>query len=360
MLDGTKPYVCADAFAHTSGPHDARLVFVGEAWGEQEDLVGRPLIGSAGQEFTRLLQDVGLQRRDVLLTNVFAFRPLNNSIATICGSKKEVGSHYTLAALSQGKYVMPEYLGEVNRLREELLAHPRNLVVALGSTALWALCGRSGIGASRGAVTESTLCPGVKVLPTYHPSYLFKMWENRPIVLADLMKAKLEAGFPEVRRPKRWVLVRPTLREAEEWIAKHLPLARYISVDVETGAGQIKCIGFATSPQHALVIDFVDLRNASGSYWPSADDELRAWGLVERVLRAPQPKLFQNGLYDLQYILPTGIVPRNCTEDLMLLHHSLYPEMKKGLGFLGSIYTNEASWKFMRGKSETEELKRDE
>jgi hypothetical protein len=43
----------------------------------------------------------------------------------------------------------------------------------------------------------------------------------------------------------------------------------------------------------------------------------------------------------------------------MLLHHSLFPEMLKGLGFLGSIYTNEQSWKLMsRPKADTE--KRDE
>jgi hypothetical protein len=43
----------------------------------------------------------------------------------------------------------------------------------------------------------------------------------------------------------------------------------------------------------------------------------------------------------------------------MMLHHSLYPEMKKSLGFLGSIYTDEASWKLMR-QEKTDTEKRDE
>jgi hypothetical protein len=42
----------------------------------------------------------------------------------------------------------------------------------------------------------------------------------------------------------------------------------------------------------------------------------------------------------------------------MLLHHALYPEMQKGLGFLGSIYSNEPAWKLLRGKAE--ELKKDD
>jgi len=64
-------------------------------------------------------------------------------------------------------------------------------------------------------------------------------------------------------------------------------------------------------------------------------------------------------MYDLQYILPLGIAARANLEDTMLLHHSHYPEMKKGLGFLGSIYTSEPAWKLMRTmKADTE--KRDE
>jgi hypothetical protein len=53
-----------------------------------------------------------------------------------------------------------------------------------------------------------------------------------------------------------------------------------------------------------------------------------------------------------------GLRPANVAEDTMLLHHSLFPELPKGLGFLGSIYTNEASWKLMHGLTDTE--KRDE
>jgi hypothetical protein len=46
------------------------------------------------------------------------------------------------------------------------------------------------------------------------------------------------------------------------------------------------------------------------------------------------------------------------TADTMLLHHAMYPELPKSLGFLGSIYTNESAWKLMR--QDSEELKRDE
>jgi hypothetical protein len=132
-----------------------------------------------------------------------------------------------------------------------------------------------------------------------------------------------------------------------------------MAVDIETGQRQIKCIGFARSCSEAMVIPFVDLGQPNGSYWPSPKHELVAWDLVQCLLGSSIPKVFQNGVYDLQYLLQVGLSPRACLEDTMLLHHSLFPEMQKGLGFLGSIYTQEQSWKLMRRpKADTE--KRDE
>jgi uracil-DNA glycosylase len=374
---------CAPPFAHTSGPKAAPVVFVGEAWGEAEELTGLPFMGNAGQLFNELLREAGFARREVLLTNVFAARPRalstdplvktvgDNNLAHWCASAKEVtagyhaigplwGSGVIVAPLRQGVYIRPEFLPEVERLRAEILEHPRNLVVALGGTALWALAGTGAIGALRGTVAESKLCPGTKILATYHPSYLFKVWDHRPVVLADLMKAHREAQFPEIRRPERTLLVNPTLREIEAFHDEHCVGAAAIAVDVETGFRQIKCIGFAPARDRALVIPFTNAAAPGHSYWESAEDELAAWNWVEAILQTDAIKVFQNGLYDLQYILPMCPQPRNVSADTMLLHHALYPELQKGLGFLGSIYSNEPAWKLMRRNRKDEAEKRDE
>jgi hypothetical protein len=68
---------------------------------------------------------------------------------------------------------------------------------------------------------------------------------------------------------------------------------------------------------------------------------------VQTLLECGRPLLFQNGMYDMQYLIRMGFNLRYAREDTMLLHHSLYPEVQKSLGFLGSIYTNEQSWKLM-------------
>ncbi|RLE89930.1 MAG: uracil-DNA glycosylase [Thermoprotei archaeon] len=60
------------------GNPQAKLMIVGEAPGEKEDLEGRPFVGTAGKLLTKLLNDVGINRRDVFITNVVKCRPPGN------------------------------------------------------------------------------------------------------------------------------------------------------------------------------------------------------------------------------------------------------------------------------------------
>lgn len=342
-------------FAASLGPRSgAKIAIVGEAWGEQEDITGKPFIGSAGQELTRLLTEAGINRREVFLTNVFSLRPARNDPESLCVPKALAGATYPLPPLRQGKYFHPKFLPELDRLKEELLTVAPNLIVACGNTACWALLRQTAISSIRGATAMAVLCPGVKLIPTYHPSAVLRNWALRPIVVADLLKVDRESQFPELRRPKRLITINPTLAEIAEWFSR--PAQQY-AVDIETMQGQITMIGFARSPEDALVIPFVDLATPTRSYWSGVDLELAAWGLVAGALAGPTIKVFQNGLYDLQYILRMGMTVANAHEDTMLLHHALFPELQKGLGFLGSIYSNEVAWKLMR---HNESLKRDE
>lgn len=381
-------------FAHTSGPRVARTVLVGEAWGEREEaLGGRPFAGASGQELFRMLgeampevapalhaqvceqmrygdawmsvRDKWLAEAGILLTNVLALRPPGNNLEALCVEKKQLPVGYIHPALSRGKYLRTEYLAEVERLGEEITQVAPNIVVAMGNTACWALLLATNIGTIRGAVTTGPsggAATGLKILPTYHPAAVLRQWQWRPIVVTDLVKARRESAFPELRRHARRVLVDPTLGEVQQWtreVLSHPGRVPYLSPDIETASGQITCIGFARDIDDALVVPFFDKRTASWSYWPTGHQEAAAWECVARLLESPIPKVGQNFIYDLQYITRMGIRPRNCLHDTMLLHHSIFPEMQKGLGFLGSVYTNESAWKLMRKrKADTE--KKDE
>lgn len=342
-----------EPFAHSSGPRSATIALVGEAWGEQEALTGLPFVGSSGQELTRMLKQAGIERSDCFLTNTFNLRPPDNKIEHLFVPKTQLPPGYSLPPVSLGKYLAPEHIPHIERLRVELATVRPNIIVALGNTPLWALTQSSGINKVRGTISDNLLLPGVKILPTYHPAYILRDWAARPIAIVDLMKAERESHFPEIRRPEREVIINPTLGEVLQFCSASHPI---LSIDIETRRGQIDCIGFAPSPKRCLVVPFMNDRFES--YWPTAGMETIVWRCIKQLLERPMPKLFQNGLYDLQYIMQMGIRPRNAIDDTMLLHHALYPEMRKGLGFLGSLYTNEASWKLMRHNKES--TKRDE
>jgi hypothetical protein len=203
---------------------------------------------------------------------------------------------------------------------------------------------------------SSVISPSRKLLPTYHPAAVLREWSLRTIVVADLMKARVQSEFPDIRRPSRKVTINPTLEDLTQFLST-LDHAPALATDVETRNGQITCIGFAASSSAALVVPFV--RGFKDSYWTETE-EVQALRLVRAILLHPVPKIFQNGLYDLQYIWRTfRVAPKNCIHDTMIKHHAMYPEMQKGLGFLGSLYTEEPAWKLMRTK-DTQEKRDDE
>lgn len=374
----------SEPFAFTSGPLSAKLMLIGEAWGEDEERYKLPFVGYSGKELFRLLGEAmpGVNPKDhafvcsamnstlwqnerkswldeasVLLTNVFNSRPSDNKIETYLG--KADTAMPGMPQFKQGNFFRKEFEPDLKRLWLEIEQVKPNVIVALGNTAAWAVLGKTGITAIRGAVAPSITPPGFKVLPAFHPAAIMRQWPWRPILLADLMKAARESEYPEIRRPSRQTLVHPTIEEIASWKANSLG-NDLMAVDIETKLGQITDIGFATRRNFAIVVTFVDLAKPSRRYWENEQDEFTAWKLVRAILAGPNPKLFQNGLYDLQYISRMGIRVNNCQHDTMLLHHSLYPEMQKSLGFMGSIYTNEVAWKLMRHRSKDEELKKDE
>jgi uracil-DNA glycosylase len=360
------------------------IAFVGEAWGENEAKLQRALVGSSGVALFEMMHDAGLVSlnatdRDLIkqwwftrnpiyvallwdrhpqffTTNVFNLRPERNDIEKLCGPKAE--DKLGLPPLRPGKYIRAEYKGHLDRLASELSNVQPVITVLLGNTATWAVLRNSGISKIRGTVTNS---PYGKAIPIYHPAAVLRDWSLRPVTVLDLTKTKREAAFREVRRPVREIYIEPLLEDMEQYYDEHLVRAERIAFDVETAGNQITCIGFSPNSGSAIVVPFVDPRGSSGSYWPSATAECDAWWWVTKVLDLPCPKTAQNGLYDITFLWRTyGIVVRNFADDTMLLHHSLQPEAQKGLGFLGSVYTNEASWKLMRSRGKHGTIKRDE
>lgn len=338
----------------------SRIMLVGEAWGEEERIAGAPFVGPSGKILNSMLRQVGINRDECYVTNVFNLQPQpKNDVENLCGKKETAIQGYP--ALRQGKYVRAEYEPELERLFREIRNEKPALIVALGASAAWALLGTSGIKKIRGAPSmvagraqrEIGSENPIKVLPTYHPAAVMREWSLRPTVIADLEKAKREAEFPELRRPRREIWIEPTLADLAEF--EHYILeSDSLSIDIETAGDQITCVGFAPSIDRAIVVPFVDATQRDGNYWRTLEDELKAWDFVRRWCGLAKRVVGQNFLYDIHFLWRRyGIPVPGAEDDTMLLHHALQPEMEKGLGFLATIYTDELAWKFMRAKHET-------
>lgn len=333
-----------------------KIVIVGEAWGAEEEKARAPFIGASGHELTKMLDEAGIRRADCYLTNVFNFRPKDNDLENICTSKAD--GEASLGPLKAGKYLEKRWVPELHRLMSELRGIRPNIVIALGGTACWALLGGTGISKIRGTVSGSNVIHNQKVLPIYHPAAILRDWSLRAVTVLDLAKAKRESEFPEIRRPERTVYIEPDLDDMEWFFITHLLSAQMIAIDIETRGNQITCIGFAPSAGISMTVPFVDERKPSNSYWSTIEAESRAWTWVRKACALPAKKLFQNGLFDMNFMWKGyGIWINNPADDSMLAHHALQPESEKGLGFLGSVYSNESSWKLLNRKSTT--IKRD-
>lgn len=292
-----------------------------------------PLVGDSGRVFNAILRAANIAREACWVGNVFDEKAPDNDVGPWMRDEERAGK-----ALS--------------RLASELSAAQPTVIVPMGATALWALAERSDISRARGSVTSaSRVVPGAKLVPTLHPAYVQRVWKAMPLVIGDLIKAEHEAQRgPSVIYPNVKLHLEPTLYDLFHWKAKLLN-SELLSIDIETGWGQITCVGFAPDASEALVVPFFDLRRPNRSYWDTEAEELTAWQWVRDVLSSPTPKLGQNyGGYDAFWFLERmGMRTMNLLHDTRLIHHAKYPELPKDLASLAGAYSDMPGWKHWSG-----------
>ena len=320
------------------GPQDAKILLIGEAWGEKEEEARLPFQGQSGKVLNDILGEVGLPRAQVAITNVIHERPPNNNFKTFYDSIK-------------GKTTTPsaKLLAAYERLRHEIIAISPNVIVPLGAEALKAVMGEAmSITHWRGSVLESPLG---KVLPTIHPAAILRKWDYRPAVVNDFERIVKEGEFKDVRQTERELVIVRTAEEALREI-EAASKAEWCSFDIEVESDQITCIGLSWELHRAVCIPF--WFGASGSFYQE-DKEAAIWSALRGLLESELPKkIAHNGVYDLGVIQrTTGIRPR-LHFDTMLAFHTLYLELPKGLDFLVSLYTDHPYYKYQRRTGDME------
>ena len=140
------------------GPEDARVVFVGEQPGDQEDIAGKPFVGPAGRLFDAVIAEAGIDRRVTYVTNAV--------------------KHFKFEPRGKRRIHQKPNAGEVQACRwwldKELALIRPDLVVALGATAAQSLLGKP-VPITRMRGQTVTRDDGLKVFLTVHPSYLLRL-----------------------------------------------------------------------------------------------------------------------------------------------------------------------------------------
>lgn len=152
------------------GNPNARLMFVGEGPGRDEDLQGEPFVGRAGQLLTKMIEAMGLKRSDVYIANVIKCRPPDNRYP----EPEEVETCF------------PFLVKQIEAIRPEIL-------VTLGNLATQTLLQtKAGIMSLHGTFKDFR---GIRLMPTYHPAFLLRnpdmkkpCWEDLKKVMAALRK----------------------------------------------------------------------------------------------------------------------------------------------------------------------------
>ena len=329
-----------------TGPSSPNIALVGEFPQEQDLLRNTPFCGNAGVELSKMLKEAGTFRENCYVTSVFLDRIPQGRIDGVVEVEDRKNPPYPSYVLFHGKWVHPSVLDAADRLRAELTLTKPNVVCALGNLALLVLTGQWGVNSWRSSIMESTLIPGLKVIPTLSPNVLFGQWAKRPFIVHDLKRVVREGKSPEITRAKYNFVIRPSYEQAIETLTQLQSLAlenKKISVDIETRAGHIACIAFAWSATDAICIPLMCQHDING-YWTLEQEAMLVFTMSN--LLKSCTVIGQNWNYDAQYIYRHWHTLCPSVVDTMIQHHSCFSHMEKNLSFLSSMYLEDhLHWK---------------
>ena len=152
------------------GAPNARLMFIGEGPGADEDATGRPFVGAAGQLLDKMINAMHLRREEVYIANIVKCRPPGNRMP--------------------GEDEAAACIGYLHRQIE--LIKPE-VIVLLGGTALHFLLQTDGISRCRGRWFDFR---NIAVMPTFHPAFLLRKPESKREAWHDLKLVMAKLGIP--------------------------------------------------------------------------------------------------------------------------------------------------------------------
>jgi uracil-DNA glycosylase family 4 len=334
------------SYVGTKGNCSAPICLIGEAPGADEDQAGIPFVGSSGRELDRLLHEAGIDVCNCWWTNPFKVRPPDNKINRL----GELGISLTLFQ---------------DQFFEELNAYKPTFIIPLGATPLGLLCpstiakrtGHAEISKWRGSILCSELLPWEHyVVPSFHPAFLFRAWDERQNAVLCLAKVAEEFNYWRQHQrlqpvPQRRLIDSPSADDCIDYLTGVLqtPVETVVSVDIENIGvyrGKYKTpqrnripyvIGFSIDPQIGISIGLAEYDKAKN---------IAIWLLINRVL-IEKKQVGQNYYtHDLPWMQYIGFSPDiRKVDDTLVRHHVLWPELSHKLDYQTFQYTREPYYK---------------
>lgn len=287
----------------------------------------KPFVGSSGNMLRGILRAAGINLDHCNRTNVVKERP----------PKDDFGIYYTDAKRQNPK---PSLQWWRQLLIAELTKYRPNVVVALGNEALKALTNVSGITKYAGSLLQSSVIPGLKVLPMVHPAYIMRdNWEDYYVSIRFAKRLAIEQNSPSLilKEAEDEFILEPTLPTVLEWCEhiQHSNSPWYL--DIETRGDTITCFGLSSAlrPNKAIC---VPIQTTTGPYF-SAAEEAAVWRALSLSARDNPLLGNQNLAYDIDYLLDYGVEPAGFYCDSMIAQNVNSCEYPKGLDFTTAIYT---------------------
>ncbi len=329
-----------------SGPHDAKIMIVGQSPSSTDLKTNQYFSGQTGEMLKHMLLHAGIIYDNCYVTCVSTVSPIRGNFKYYYDERPKRPS--------------AELVVMQARVRQKIDDVKPNVVIALGTEALKAITNKQSIDAWRGCILTYN---NVKIISTYNPQKVIKNYNYHPIVEIDLACAVKESKTRELKYDPCEIKIRPNLQETLNWLNYALKADR-VSWDIETIGKHVRCISLAVmidGVPNAITIPFIQFPSTTmvmpgkhniiqigkpigtlSNYW-SVSEELEILDALAKVIESNIGQKVGHNFISFDAPLMKeefGFDIKSYYMDTMHAFHLMYSEFPMNLKFVSTIMTN--------------------
>jgi uracil-DNA glycosylase family 4 len=315
-----------------NGAEDADIMIVTDYPSKEEATSKKAGVGYVGRMLSGYLKDAGYNYdkcyRTTYIKQEFSLPRAKN--------------HQEKAFQAAHDSFKPQSFGQI--LGQEIADIKPNVIISAGEYSTRYLTNRKSIFKLRGSIIPISDAPRIdsgdpnsvgqhiRVIPIIHPRDVMQKWIHNTYTGLDVARAVKLKNRTDIPKEPGLLWICWTYSALENWWNDRGRLGKFLTLDIETFCTFITCISFCVDGKEALSIPLVDKRMSNL-------DRALCLRLISKILRSKIPKVNQNIDFDDYILRQWGFNVENISGDTMLLGHTIYPELPKGLDFYTSIYT---------------------